>query len=95
MQVFLIVMMVFVAGVYFWMNRKPAVEYKPAKEDILILLRKVVGGMNTELEWSTFIGVPITNDATLEAIRKKCAAIEENLQNSKDIKEPPRDRPQN
>jgi hypothetical protein len=87
MQVFLIMMMVFVAGVYFWMNRKPAVEYNPAKEDILILLRKVVGGMNTELEWSTFLGVPIANDATLEEIRKKCAAIEENLQNSKDIKE--------
>jgi hypothetical protein len=86
MQLVLVVM-IFVAGVYFWMNRKPAVEYKPAKEDILILLRKVVGGMNTDLEWSTFVGVPITSDATLEAIRKKCAVIEENLQNSKDIKE--------
>lgn len=87
MLVFLVVMVVFVAGTYFWMNRKPAVEYKPAKEDILILLRKVVGGLNTELEWSTFVGVPITNDEILEVIRKKCAVIEEGLQNAKDLKE--------
>ena len=82
-----LVLMVFVAGVYLWMNRKPAVEYRPAKEDILILLRKVVGGMNTELEWSTFVGVPIANDETLEGIRKKCAALEDNHENSKGMKD--------
>jgi hypothetical protein len=83
----ILVLLVFLAGSYWWMNRKSAVEYKPAKEDVLILLRKVVGGLNTELEWSTFIGVPIANDAALEAIRKKCEAIDGNPQNSKDLKE--------
>jgi len=83
----ILVLLVFLAGAYWWMNRKPAVEYKPSKEDILIILRKVLGGMNTELEWSTFIGVPIANDATLEEIRKKCVAIDDNPQNSKDLKE--------
>ena len=83
----IVIFLVFVAAVYWWMNRKPAVAYKPSKEDILIILRKVFGGMNVELEWETFVGVPINHDPMLEDVRKKCAAIENDPANHADTKE--------
>lgn len=80
----ILIFLVFLAAVYWWMNRKPAVEYRPTREDVLVLLRKVFGGMATELEWETFTGVPIQHDSTLEEIRKRCVAIDNNPQNHKD-----------
>lgn len=71
----ILVLLVFLAGVYWWSNRKPAVPYAPSREEVLILLRKVVGGLSTEVEWETFVTLPIEHDQTLEDIRKKSAAI--------------------
>ena len=87
MMQMILVLLVFVVVVYWWMNRKPAVAYKPSREDILIILRKVFGGMNTELEWETFVGVPIDHDPMLEDVRKKCVAIEDNPANHTETKE--------
>ena len=83
MVMMIAILIVFLLGTYWWMNRKPANAYSPTREDVLILLRKVVGGMNTELEWDTFIGVPIEKDEKLEGIRKKCESIDDNLEYSK------------
>lgn len=87
MAMMMIILVVFLGGTYWWMNRKPAVAYRPTREDVLILLRKVAGGMNTELEWDTFIGVPIDKDDKLEDIRKKCETIDDNLELSKNLKD--------
>ncbi|MBL8013639.1 MAG: hypothetical protein JNN05_07300 [Candidatus Omnitrophica bacterium] len=83
----LAILVIFLVGGYWWMNRKPVAAYRPGREDILILLRKVYGGLNTELEWGTFVDLPIENDEKLEDVRKKCAAINENKTYYKDLRD--------
>ena len=86
-MVLIAVLVAFLGGVYWWMNRQPKLDYNPTREDVLILLRKVFGGLINELEWDTFVKVPIEKDDKLEAVRKKCASINDNLEFSKDLKE--------
>ena len=81
------VLVVLFVGVYWWNNRKPVVPYNPSRSDILIFLRKVFGGMNTEVEWESFVSVPIASDEKLEDIRKKAAAIGADPKHTIDIKE--------
>lgn len=72
------ILLIFAGAVFWWSNRKPKVPYNPSRADVLIILRKVFGGLNTELEWDTLAGVPIENDPELESIRKRCSEIEDN-----------------
>ncbi len=82
-----LVLVVFFVAAYWWNNRKPVTPYNPSREDILIFLRKVFGGMNTEVEWESFVSVPISSDEKLEDIRKKAAAIGAETKYTSDIKE--------
>lgn len=84
---YILVLLVFLAAIYWWSNRKSAVPYKPSKEDVLFLLRKVLGGLETEVEWETFTSVPIEHDQTLEEIRKRSAAVTADPKYSSDLKE--------
>lgn len=83
----ILVLLVFLIGVYWWSNRKSAVPYRPSREDVLILLRKVLGGLETEVEWETFTSVPIDHDPNLEEIRKRSASVTANPAYSTDLKE--------
>ena len=81
------ILLVAAGAFYLWSNRKPKVPYNPTREDVLIVLRKVFGGMNTELEWDTLTGVPMEKDPELESTRKKCADIDDNKENFIEPKE--------
>lgn len=83
----IVVLVVLFALAYVWNNRKPVVPYNPSRYDILILLRKVFGGMNTEVEWESFVSVPIPSDEKLEDIRKKAEAIGAEIKYTTGLKE--------
>lgn len=50
--------------------------YRPARQDILLLMQQVIAGEAVEDKWSLFIGLPLVHDPELEEIRQRCYEIE-------------------
>jgi hypothetical protein len=62
----------FVALIYFTSRN-----YSVTKQQIIDLLRGVLNNTTDWGEWDNFTHIPITNDPSLEIIRKKCFGLEQ------------------
>ncbi len=51
--------------------------YRPSRPEVLELLQGVVEGSTSRERWDLFIGLPMHHDPELEAIRRRCLALQE------------------
>ncbi|MBR9883209.1 MAG: hypothetical protein GYB21_05960 [Oceanospirillales bacterium] len=53
--------------------------YRPSRDDVRKLLAGVLERTTSVEAWELFLGLPISHDPELEAIRRRCLAIHEGL----------------
>ena len=59
-----------------FLNWLTARTYKPSRQEVTDVLRRVQDGTMSWYEWDEFVCVPMRHDALLEEIRQACATME-------------------
>lgn len=73
-----VVITALVLGSLIWVLARTQVpSYRPTRESVAELLRKVIHGEAAPEQWDMFIGYPILHDPDLELIRRQCIVISE------------------
>lgn len=57
------------------MERSPV--YRTTRESMIRLFERVLGGEASDLEWRTFLSIPVRHDEFLEDVRQRCEFLDD------------------
>ena len=67
-----LVMLFFMGFIFFFYRLESSPIYRTTREGMIHLFERVLAGEASDIEWRTFLSVPIRHDEFLEDLRLRC-----------------------